>query len=96
MEAHLTKEGVAVGSIVMKVRHNSNGYMILAMLQSIKKIIRLNTLIVTTDEGRMTTVEVILNRKTKYSNITYYVNKYNDTCYTNLRYYIMVHTPYSN
>lgn len=42
----------------MQVKHDSYGYMILAMLQSIKKIIRLNTLIVSTDEGKMTTVEV--------------------------------------
>jgi len=60
LEAHLTREGLAVGSIVMQVRHDSHGYMIVAMLQSIKKIIRLNTLIVSTDEGRMTTVEVSL------------------------------------
>jgi len=58
LEAYLTKEGVSVGSIIMKVRHSSHGYMILAMLQSLKKIIRLNTVIVSTDEGRMTTVEV--------------------------------------
>lgn len=54
----MTKENNAVGSIVMEVRHNSDGYKILAMLQSIKKIIRLNTLIVSTDKGKMTTVEV--------------------------------------
>jgi len=64
LEAYLTKadikskSSVPVGSIVMQVRHSAHGYMILAMLQSLKKIIRLNTLIVSADEGRMTTVEV--------------------------------------
>lgn len=58
LEAYLTKEGASVGSIIMQVRHDSYGYMILAMLQSTKKIIRLNTLIVSTDEGKMTSVEV--------------------------------------
>ncbi|XP_025406452.1 uncharacterized protein LOC112680523 [Sipha flava] len=58
LDAYLTKEGAPVGSIVMQVKHDSHGYMILAMLQSLKKIIRLNTLIVTTDGGRMTSVEI--------------------------------------
>ncbi|XP_060856834.1 uncharacterized protein LOC132934536 [Metopolophium dirhodum] len=58
LEAYLTKQGVSVGSIVMQVKHDTHGYMILAMLQSMKKIIRLSTLIVSTDEGKMTTVEI--------------------------------------
>ncbi|VVC30431.1 Hypothetical protein CINCED_3A001550 [Cinara cedri] len=58
LEAYLTKEGVSVGSIVMQVRHDDHGYVILAMLQSMKKIIRVSTLIVATDAGRMTTIEI--------------------------------------
>ncbi|XP_050528812.1 uncharacterized protein LOC126898616 isoform X2 [Daktulosphaira vitifoliae] len=58
LEAHLTKEEKAVGSILMEVQQNSDGYKILAMLQSIKKIIRFNTLIVSTNKGNMATVEI--------------------------------------
>lgn len=70
--------GFSVGSIVMQVKHDSYGYMILAMLQSVKKIIRLKTMIVSTDEGRLTTVEVSWILNTYILFIMYVLMKFAD------------------